>query len=106
MDLFLDEPEVLLHDFAADRDYTDEIAWLRHVLAVEKVSGPFYLLYEESIPRPALWVRVILSSEFEWVEPLWNLGNGLYFLPTDVGYFLEVMLEEGIPRVFRRGRRP
>ncbi len=101
LDLFPGRREVLLHDFAANKEYTDEIEWLKYALSTEKIAGGFYLLCNR-ISEPSLWARIVLSANYEWVEPLWKLSEGMYFMPLDVSYFLQVIYEESIARVYKR----
>jgi hypothetical protein len=95
----------LLHDSLGEE--IDEIEWIKRVLTVEKIYGEFYLMYngwdsgeQPDVQRP--WVKVDLSPQFEWVEPLWKIGEALYFIPADTSYFFEVISDEGIPRAFKK----
>ena len=94
----------LLYDFAKDGAYTADVDWIKHVLSEQKIQGELLFMAEGLARHHKIkvhpWARVILGADSQWIEPLWKLGHGLYFMPTDLSWFFEIVYDEPTYRAY------
>ena len=71
--------------------------WITKILKEFKIQGEFLFLFEDKkrlrytlhdIPK------VRLSTTYEWVKPLWELGEHFTFMPLDKSYYLQILWED------------
>jgi hypothetical protein len=103
MELFPHCACMLLHDHWKEATSENVIVWIKRLLSTECGQGDFFLM-AESLPNALCWARVTLSSSYEWVELLWKPPYGIYLMPADLTYFVEVITEETVPRIYKTNK--
>lgn len=71
--------------------------WITKILDEFKIQGEFLFLFENRRTLPHRFPdipKVKLSATYEWVQPLWELGEYFMFMPLDKSYQLQILWEE------------
>jgi hypothetical protein len=72
------------------------IKWVKDILISKNIQDVYIFTfhdYNNLWPRP--WAKVKLSQDYAWVAPLWKLGRGLYFLSSNLDFYLHIAISEG-----------
>lgn len=89
--------EELLAEFSPINSPQEVTSWIKEVLRTHHIEGEYLLMYEDNSAHEAMlfpWIKVILSPNYSWVEPLWKLGTGLYFVAVDKSSFFQIIYDE------------
>jgi len=98
MIIFPSCPQEIISRIPPNSSSVDVLNWIKDNLSRKNIVGEFFLMFERkgNLDRKTVlpWARVVINTNYLWVDLVWDLGHGIYLIPVNMDYFLEIVYDE------------